>query len=409
MVWRPLAGIKVLEVSQYTFAPAAGAILADWGAEVIKVEHAEYGDAQRGIRGGAGGVLEGSFHPLMEGSNRGKRSIGLSLGTPVGAGVLTRLARASDVFITNFLPGARKKLSIDPADLRAMNPGIIYVRATANGARGPDAHTGGYDRSAFWARAGTAAGTTPVDSTRVIDMPTGGYGDNMGAMTIAGGIAAALLARERSGQPSTIDVSLLGVGTWVMSLGVNNALLSGGVPVVPPLADSGAVAGNPLVGYFRTSDDRWINFCMLQPGEFWADVCRHLSLERLIDDPRFEDAARLMTNSRAASKEIEARIREESFDFWLECFRTLRGVWAPVQNALDLGRDPQVRANGYIVPVVDADGRDRELVASPVQFDERPPEVRRAPLFAEDTDDVLTELGFDMDEIIEMKIDGAVT
>jgi len=135
----PMAGVRVLEVAQFTFTPAAGAVLADWGADVIKVEHAVTGDAQRGLQIGTGGVARGSFQPLMEHPNRGKRSIGLALEHPAALAILLELARHSDVFLTNFLPAARARLHIDVADIRKVNPKIIYVRGSGQGVRGPDA------------------------------------------------------------------------------------------------------------------------------------------------------------------------------------------------------------------------------------------------------------------------------
>src|ERR1700736_6178215 len=250
-------GVRVLEVAQFTFVPAAGAVLADWGADVIKVEHAETGDAQRGLSALMGmPVGSGSFQPLMEHPNRGKRSIGLALENPAARDVLMELARTSDVFLTNFLPDARKRLRIDVEDLRQANPKIIYVRGSAHGPRGPEAVKGGYDGSTFWCRGGSAMGTTPPDSPRLMGMPAGAYGDSMGGMTIAGGIAAALLARERTGEPSVVDVSLLSVASWAMGLSVNNALLTEEVYPVPPLAASGSIAVNPILGNFKTSDGR---------------------------------------------------------------------------------------------------------------------------------------------------------
>jgi crotonobetainyl-CoA:carnitine CoA-transferase CaiB-like acyl-CoA transferase len=406
---QPMSGVRILEVAQFTFTPAAGAVLADWGADVIKVEHAVTGDAQRGLQIGTGGVSDGSFHPLMEHPNRGKRSIGLALEVPAARAVLLELARTSDVFLTNFLPSARTRLGIDVEDIRTVNPDIIYVRGSAHGPKGPDAGKGGYDGSTFWSRAGSSMGATPSDSPRVISQPAGAYGDSMGGMTIAGGIAAALFARDRTGQPSVVDVSLLSVGVWAMALSVNNALMTGEVPPTAPLAGSGSSAFNPLIGNFRTSDDRWINLTMLQAGRYWADVCRHLGIPELIEDERFDSAEKLMARASEAGQLVAKAIAAKPYSFWLEQLQTLEGQWAPNNNALEVGQDLQIRANGYIVPVVDADGLERELVANPVQFDGTPPTLTRAPQFAEHTDDLLRDLGRTEDEIIELKIEGAVT
>ncbi len=409
MTHQPMKGVKMVEVAQFTFTPAAGAVLADWGADVIKVEHAFTGDAQRGLQLGTGGVAAGSFQPLMEHPNRGKRSIGLALENPAAYEVLLDLVRDADIFLINFLPDARRRLKLDVEDIRKANPNIIYVRGSGHGQRGPDAVKGGYDGSTFWCRAATAWSATPSDSPRVITQPAGAYGDSIGGMTIAGGIAGALFARERTGEPSVIDVSLLGVGLWAMGLTLNNAMLSGEMMEPAPLDAPMNIAVNPTVGMFKTSDGRWINFTMLQPGRYFADVCKHLGIEELLEDERFSTAEALMANADAAGEAISAAFAQQPYSYWVEHLKTMEGQWAPVQNPLELADDPQLEPNGYILHVADVEGNDRRLVASPVQFDETPPTVTRAPQFAEHTDEILRELGKSEEEIIQLKIDGAVT
>ena len=410
MTFQPMRGVKIVEVAQFTFTPSAGAVMADWGADVVKVEHAVTGDAQRGLTLGTGGSSIGSFQPLMEHPNRGKRSIGLALENEAAREVLYELARQADVMLVNFLPGARQKLKIDVEHIRAVNPQIIYARGSAFGNQGDERLLGGYDMSAFWCRSGSAWGATPSDAPRLIAQPAGAYGDSMGGMTIAGGIAAALFARERTGETSELDVSLLSLGAWAMSLSIGNALLMG--QDVPQTSFNAVSATfNPLVGTFRTSDDRWINFTMLQAGRYWADTCEHLGRPDLITDERFATVEALMTpeNTAAAAEIIGEVIASRPFVEWVERFRSLQGQWAPIQSPLEVANDPQVRANGFIRPVVDAEGVTRELVASPVQFDNTPPELTRAPQFAEHTDEILGELGLTMDQILELKLAGAVT
>ncbi|MEU6352710.1 CoA transferase [Streptomyces sp. NPDC047072] len=407
----PMQGVRVLEVAQFTFVPAAGAVLADWGADVIKVEHAERGDGQRGLVKvlGYDAVSEGSsFAPIMEGPNRGKRSVGLALERPGARRVLDDLIRSSDVFLTNFLPEARAKLRIDLEDVRAVNPDIIYVRGSGFGVRGAEAGKGGYDSTAYWARGGSAAGVTPPAADRMTRMPAGAYGDNVGGMTIAGGIAAALYSRAMTGQPSVVDVSLLGVGAWATQFTVNLALMNGGpLPVrTPPRYGS---ATNPLVGAYRTADDRWIELSMLQPGRYWGEFCKLAGREDLAADERFDSTAKLMGNAAEAAGIVAGIIAGRTLAEWTEILARGEGQWAAVQNPWDVGQDPALRANGLIAQVVDAEGVDRELVANPVQFDETPVELTRAPQFAEHTDEVLLSLGLTEEQLLALKIDGAVS
>ena len=301
-------GRAVLEVAQFTFVPSAGAVLADWGADVIKVEHAERGDAQRGLSAVMSmPVGGGSFAPLMEHPNRGKRSIGLALERPEALDVLHELIRTSDVFLTNFLPAARRRLGIEVDDVRKINPDIIYVRGSGFGSNGPDSEKGGYDSTAFWARGGSALGTTPAQFDGMCKMPAAAYGDSLGGMTIAGGIAAALLARERTGETSVVDVSLLGVGAWANALSVGFALLTGGPPERVPTTSSART--NPLVG--QLPDCRQSVDCAgdAATGALLARILRRIGREDLITDERFATVEALMDNTaEAAGDAAEARL-----------------------------------------------------------------------------------------------------
>ena len=387
----------------YGFVPSAGAVLADWGADVIKVEHAVTGDPQRGLRRTGTMVVTDDPNPNIEHANRGKRSIGLHMGRPEGKEVLLDLARTADVFLTSFLPGARRKFGIDVDDVRKANPDIIYARGSALGPRGIEAERGGYDMTAFWARGASAASLTPAGVEGMVPPPGPAYGDTISGTNLAGGIAAALLKRERTGEPSVVDVSLLGSGVWSMGHGIALSLRLG-EPIVPgPLGAHGS-PHNPLTGLYRTSDGRYLSLVMLQPTKFWADVCEHIGRPELADDPRFATAELIAENTPAGVEILREAIATRTLAEWTERFATLAGPWAPVQDSLQAGHDPQVRANEYIVSA-----GELELAASPVQFDVTAPGLGPAPEFAAQTEEVLLELGLDWDRIIALKEAGAVT
>ncbi|WP_336880994.1 CaiB/BaiF CoA-transferase family protein [Rhodococcus globerulus] len=407
---RPMEGVRILEVAQFTFVPAAGAVLADWGADIIKVEHAETGDAQRGlvrVLGLAAGKNGSSFAPIMEGPNRGKRSIGIALDKPEAKPILEELIKSSDVFLTNYLPSVAKKLGITLEDVRKINPDIIYVSGSGFGSEGPDADKGGYDSTAFWARGGSADGTTPDDADCVSFMPAGAYGDSIGGMTIAGGIAAALYGRKTTGEPSFVDVSLLAVGAWATQFNINLALLTGGP--LPKVQKTTAAPGNPLTGNYRTSDRRWIQLSMLQPTRYWGEFATVIGREDLVDDKRFATMEAMFENKDAATNIIADTLAQRTYDEWVVAFKDMKGQWAAVQNAWDLGNDEALIANGRIVDLIDAEGNPQKLVANPVKFDNAPVQITRAPGFAEHTDEILRELGLDDDGLIALKIAGAVT
>ncbi|HEV7732647.1 MAG TPA: CoA transferase [Candidatus Binatia bacterium] len=401
-----MKGIRVLEVAEHTFVPAASAVLSDWGADVVKVEHPERGDAMRGL--GRTGVmkLSSSVHVLSEHSNRGKRSIGIDLTHPDGLEVLYALVRRSDVFLTNKLPGILARLRIDVADIRAVNSKIIYVRGTAFGVRGPDRDRGGYDQTAFWCRAGNAASVTPAELPGILPQPGPAWGDSMGGMTIAGGIAAALLKRERTGEPSVVDVSLLATGMWALSAGIALSRQSKTAWSTP--MPGGTASFNPLVATYETSDRRFVSLVMLQAFHYWPDFCAHIDRPELAQDPRFDSVEHLAANGSAAVEILRDVFKGRTLVEWTERFQTLRGQWAPVQNAIEVADDPQARANGYVTRATTRDGTDFELVATPVQFDEQPTPTRRGPELNEHGDDILQELGMDMDRIIALRVSGAV-
>ena len=399
----PMEGIRVLEVAMYGFVPSGGAVLSDWGADVVKVEHAVTGDPQRGLKQiGPYKVTDDEPNPNFEHANRGKRSIGIDIASPDGLQVVYDLARRSDVFLTNFLPGAREKLKVDVEHIRAVNPDIIYARGSGLGPRGAEAVKGGFDMTAFWARGTSAASITPQDYPGLI-MPMPAYGDTISGTNLAGGIAAALFKRERTGAPSVVDVSLLGSGLWTMGHPIALSLHVGQPWTAPPMGSRAGMT-NPLSYLYKTADDRYISLVMLQPGKYWADVCRHVGRPDLITDPRFDTTEKLMANASDAAAELQAEFGKKALPEWTQILGTLSGPWAPVQDTQQASVDPQVEANEYI-----RDTGTLKLVSSPMQFDETAPDLRPAPEFAAQTEEVLLELGLDWDRIIALKSAGAIT
>ncbi|UDY36663.1 CaiB/BaiF CoA transferase family protein [Dermatobacter hominis] len=399
-----MQGVRVLEVAEHTFVPAASALLADWGAEVIKIEHVERGDAMRGLMSSGVGIMSSDVHVLLEHSNRGKRSLGLDLSTPEGLEVLGRIAATCDVFLTNKLPSVRTKLSIDVDDIRRSNPDIIYVRGTGQGSRGPDADKGSYDVLSYWHRSGMALGVKQQDAATVPPPPAPAFGDSIGAMTIAGAIMGALFHRERTGEPTVVDVSLLGVGLW--SMGAALALsLQLGIPWGPPPPGT---SRNPLVATYRAADGTFVSFSCLQAARYWAEVCDIIGRPELATDERFADHASLSEHAGAAGDELAAAIAAHDADEWRKRLEEFSGQWTVVQDTLAAAEDPQTVANGYVVDCETSTGAPFRLAGAPVQYDERPPQARRAPEFNEHGDDILQEVGYDWDAIVAMKASGTV-
>ncbi len=402
MVAEAFTGLRVVELAQWVFVPVAGALLADWGADVVRVEHPD-GDPYRGLATQGIGTDGRGVNLSLALANRGKRSIALDLRSDAGRKVLDHLLETADVFLTSFRPGALRRLGLDAETLVARFPKLVYARGHGFGVRGPGADRPGYDSSASWAQGGMAHVMTSPEQDYPVS-PRGAMGDRNGAMALGFGLAAALLRRERTGQGSVVDVSLLATAMWTLSSDVLSALAGS-----QPRGISGRGGSvNPLVGTYRTKDARHIQLVFLQSDRYWADFCKLMEREDLVSDPRFVDLRARGENCGACVDELESEFAKRTFAEWKELLAGIDAPWAPVQAIEELLTDPQVLANDYIGEVVLEDGTSYSLPTVPVQFDERPPVLRRAPEHSEHSEEVLLELGYTWEQIGEFKDAGVI-
>ena len=398
-----LAGVRVVEVSMYAFAPSSAAVLADWGADVIKVVPPDLRDPMMGTPIAGLPKTDVGVAFMWELMNRGKRCIGLDLGTDDGHEVLLDLVRQADVFITNLLPGARGRFHIDTDDLFAVNPTLIYGRATGHGDKGPEREAGGFDHTDYWARTGMAHAGSMV-SGEFVPQVGPALGDLSSGAFLAGGIGAALFRRERTGRGAVVDVSLLSSGIWAFAPAVIASQLYG-VDTIPRVRH--ADLPNPLVASYATRDNRLVYLSGIQTEGHFENFCEVLDRKDLLDDPRFATSADRLANVRECIAVLDAIFAERDLAEWVEILPGLSTPWTVVQTAAEAAGDPQVTANQYVTEVEGPNG-SYPLVASPAQFDGSPPSRRRAPDHGEHTEEVLLELGRSWDDIIQLKTSGAV-
>jgi crotonobetainyl-CoA:carnitine CoA-transferase CaiB-like acyl-CoA transferase len=399
-----LQGYRVLEVAQFTFVPSCGGLLADWGADVIKIEHPLRGDAQRGFVQWSGAPVDPNANPMLEHSNRGKRSLGLDLAKPEGQQLLYELAKNADVFLTNMLPSDRQKRGIDVEHLRAANPNIIYARGSAYGDKGPDRERGGFDVTAFWSHGAIGWSLTPDTFDVPLMMSVGGLGDSTSGANLAGGIAAALLHRERTGEALEVDVSLISTAWWSSGQGTSMAALTGN-EFRNTMPEAGGSEFMPLMGFFVTSDRRSLALFLMQPDLHCRSLYEHLGLPELAEDERYNSFAAMRQNGPALSKLVAAAVAKQPLAYWKDKLKTFTGQWAAVQNSAELARDEQAIANDMLIEIeTAAQGQDKlKIVRGPVQFNHEPTRTTRGPQAFEHTETVLLELGLEWDHIERLK------
>ena len=400
-----LDGIRVVEMGLWVAGPAAGGILADWGAEVVKIEMPK-GDPMRKLFGALSGSKEERCPPF-DLYNRGKKSIALDVNHPDGIALVQRLVATADVFVTNMRPQFLQRAGLDHATLLARHPRLVYASLTAYGLEGPDRDAPGYDMAAFSGRSGIADRATPPGAAPPI-LP-GGMGDNVTAIATVAGIMGALFHRERSGRGQLVATSLLRTGIY--SIGMDVATRVGLGRIAPP--PSRLKPQNPLMNLYRAGDGKWFWLVGAESERHWPGIVEALGEPSLAGDERFATPRERRRNAEALVAAIDALLACRSREEWAETFRRHEVWWAPVNSVDDLVHDPQVLACGAFVDVPVAAGQAQPAsfngVATPVDFGSTPVgPAGPPPGVGEHADALLESLGVGRDELARLRDAGVL-
>lgn len=395
---RLLEGVRVLEVATWIAVPACGALLADLGATVIKVE-SPTGDVWRATSRRVGTAFPGN--PAFQVDNRGKQSIAVNLDHPEGQTVVHRLAATCDVLTTNLVPRRRDRYGLRYDKLAAANPRLVYLAFSGYGEEGPDRDRLGFDFTAFWARSGMLEAMTDPGSPP--PSPPGSTGDHATAPLLLAGVLGALYERERSGRGQQVSTSLLTSALWALSSDLQQTLITR-----EPLPHTDRLSANPMRNTYRTADGAW--FLLMAPEERdWPKVCNALGRPELTTDPRFATFSARSANAGALVTLLDAAFAAHGLQVWAERLDAQGVVWGPVQSMRAAIDDPQVRASGYLTSLDHPTYGPFETVNTPLRYSrsESGP-LGVAPEIGQHTEEVLLAAGYDWPEITRLREAGAI-
>ncbi len=399
-----LDGIKVVELATYIAGPASGVVMADFGAEVIKVEPPNRPDPYRGghLRGSDAPKSEYPYGYIMD--NRNKKGIALDIKEPVGRAAFDKLVAGADVFITNMPIPTRERLNIGYDAVRAINERIVYASISAYGEKGPEAGRPGFDSTALWARTGLMDLVKPgPDSPPARSLP--GMGDHPTAMSLFAAIMTGLFRRERTGEGSHVSTSLMANGVWWNGL-LTQAMLCGGKVVCRPPREN---AGNPMHNLYQTQDGRWIHIIFNTNLHRWPEFAALIDRPELGDDPRFESQNARIENNAILIPILEQAFAKRDFDEWVRLLDENRFTFGDIRKIDDILTDPQMFEGRVLRPIEEEAAGADYIVDSPIWVEDAGKiDPSMPPELGEHTEEVLRAIGYDDAGLSELRDAGAI-
>ncbi len=403
-----LEDVVILEAASAIAAPMAGRLLADWGANVIHIEHPTRGDPIRKQRERPDDRVRGRaiISPIDYGwqnFNRNKRCLTLDLYQEGGRDIIHELLRRADVFVTNFRPRELKKFNLEYSSLKRINPKLIYGSLTGYGKKGPDKDLPGYEPTGYFSRAGIF---------HLLQMPGAppphnpfGLGDNVAGMALALGIMTALYLREKTGIGQEVEASLFSTGVFALSYDIAGSLVTG---QDRQQADREEIT-NVLANCYQTKDGRWLRLAMNQPDLYWSKLCKAVERENIEHDPRFASFGPRMENHVALFHIMEDAFLSRTLEEWKVRLNKAGVPWAPMQSLPEVTKDPQARANDFFMPMDHPTYGRIEVVGHPISLSETPTVIRRpGPEFSQHTEEILLEYDYTWDDITKFKQQGII-
>ena len=392
---KPLSGIRVIDFSAYLAAPVTSRLMADWGADVIKVE-ALIPDVQRTM--GANFLMSNKEdeNPAWETANANKRGIVVDVKCPEGHEIIHKLLAQADVFITNTRPNSLQKLQLDYESLKEKYPKLVYAQLTGYGSNGPDVNEPGFDAIAFWARSGFVLDMVEPGQTPVY--PLGGVGDTITGTALFGGVCAALVNSQRTGQGDKIDISLYGSAIWAMGIQLICSQPCYGYKFPKYRKDA-----NPMATSYRCKDGEWVSIAILAYLKQFPIFCKIMGLEDLITDERFSTFNEFSKNRAELLPILEKAFATKTSKEWDKLLKEGDVVHTVLRHYTDVHKDEQALANNFLIDHTFPNGEHVLMPSPPLRsavVGEPPRE--KAPYFGENTKEVLEELGYSPQQINEM-------